>query len=238
VPTRLALDDFQLDQATIEVRFAPSYFHWDRAGSIWMEATRLWPSLKLHEAKPAQTVFSLDRKQELTASLDQARFLDVAPDRSLEAFGAMASQFLRIVAKALETTHYTRVGLRQMFFKQFEDDRSAADAVLASGRLVPPSKAPFGVGGSPLQPQYVLRWEGDTLGVRADVRAEGRVLDFIPPGHIRQLQPVHVETQGVVYDVDLYTVVASVGIDQLDVREWVRNAVHVLRRDTDEFLRA
>lgn len=228
-PSSLAA--FKLEQVTLEIRYPVALELWDRAGAVWRSVQEKWPDVTLIRAEPARTDFR-SGKNSFTIELEAARIVASVPDRSLEEFGKDAKMFMAAVMQTLRIDVLKRIGFRLIYFREYQSKEAAASALFSLGLLKVPENRRFEVSETPLLPQYLVRWESEIKGVFLQVRAEGRKLDFDPPPEAAQyIEPVHIEKDGVTFDIDYYTV-ASVQPSQIDIAEWARHAVHLINRDT------
>jgi len=232
----MRLSDFLLDRAIVEIRYPPALLHWDRAGRLWSTMKGKWPELRLHQAQPSQTIFTLaSPRREAVVELEQARIIEFKTDKALPSFIEAVYDFFDVVLVTLEIDTIERIGFRQIFLHKTQDASTAAGLVADTGVLRLPPGSPFGITGKLLGPEYVVRWEGDTLGVRAALKAETRTLDYNPPPSTPELDAFRRETHGVVCDVDLFTT-QPITVDQLNVREWLQQAALTVHRDAESLL--
>ena len=153
-------------------------------------------------------------------------------DKPLDELAQIAREFFKLTSTHLKLSVFTRLGLRQIYFKEF---KSRGDAALAfnSLRLVKvPDTRKFEIEGPPVNGGYSIRWESDKKGALVVCRAETRKMDYDPPIESAQLfNPIHREQSGIVVDIDYYTV-APADSGQVDVGEWMNHAVRIVTRDT------
>jgi len=150
----------------------------------------------------------------------------------MEEFGKNAKLFVTAVVEQIGIRLFRRVGFRPVYFRQFDSREEAASNLLSLGLLKVPQDKRFEVSETPVDPQYVVRWESEAKGTFLQIRAENRKLDFEPPPDLAQeIEPVHRERSGIAFDIDYYTV-APVEPAQIDASEWVKHAVHLINRDT------
>ncbi len=228
-PSSLAA--FKLEQATLEIRYPTALELWDKAGTVWRSVQEKWPDISLVRAEPARTDFR-SGKNSFAIELEAARIVASMPDRSLDDFGKDAKLFMAAVVQTLRIDVLKRIGFRLVYFREYNSKQEAASMFFSLGLLKVPENRRFEVSETPLLPQYLVRWESDAKGVLLQVRAEGRKLDFDPPPEAAQyIKPVHIEKDGVTFDIDYYTI-ASVEPSQVDIAEWIKHAVHLINRDS------
>ena len=233
----LDLSKLKLTQATMEVRFDNAYILWDRAGKIWSKASSLWSNLKMGKAEPMVTTFLLEDRYELSVQLGKAHLIDMLPTSSLKEFMANSDLFVELVAESLEISEFTRLGFRLLFSRKFTDNTHAAEAFVSTNMLRIPSGKHFNIEGKVLMPKYSIKWEGESTGVRVSLSAQEKKIDLdVNPG-IEELMPVHVSRSEVIYDIDYYTL-KNTKKGQLNVKEWISQAYHLVKRDSNIFMGA
>ena len=232
----LSLSEFRLSQAVLEARYLNGFLHWDRAGAIWMEITQRYPNLKVVKSEPVQTVFRLDDKYEFSVQIDRMSVQAHDPHPSLMEFTEVVDRFGATIMRFLELEEYARIGFRLIYLKEFADKASASEALLSTGRLSLPSSPSFGVSGDPLFPAFSCRWEGPAKGVLVQMRTEERTYEFEVPFAWEGVKSDGKGRYFCVFDLDYFTT-ATVGIEQVRLSDWVHQAIHAVRRDSDKFLR-
>ena len=233
----LDLESFALERVILELRYAPAYLHWDRAGKLWTGARLLWPTLRMVGAEPAATRFLLGRKYSLECTLERLSLVAHQPEVDLSSFADLCSQFARLALETLEVPELSRVGLRHLFFREFENEAKASAAFASTGLLAIPPGPQFGIDAPLSHLQVAARWEDETLGATFNLKVEERTFNFEPPNQFPDIEPVHKETVGVVLDIDQFsTSVVSPG--QFDADNWMKQARYALTRDTPAFFGA
>lgn len=221
----------------MEIRFDNAYILWDRAGLVWSKVSSAWPNLKMGKAEPMVTTFVFDDRYELTLRLDKAHLIDLRPSSSLKEFMVNAELFVSLVADSLDITEFTRLGFRLIFSKKFQNKTEAANALISTKMISVPSGKHFNIEGKVLMPNYSLRWEGDSTAVRVKLTAQDKKIDLnVGPG-VEEITPVHIERSEVIYDIDYYTL-KNTKRGQLNVKEWISQAYHLVKRDSNVFMGA
>jgi hypothetical protein len=130
-----------------------------------------------------------------------------------------------------------RVGLRFIYEKDFPTKEKAAEEFLKNRIFNFPSGKYFGLNVVPLYPEYAFRLEGSAVGVTLRYKSEGRKNEFEPPFGVTSIEPLKEERQFIVFDVDYYTT-AKLLLTQLSMSEWINQALHVIKRDSNAFMKA
>lgn len=233
----LDLSSLKLTQATMEIRFDNAYMLWDRAGLVWSKASSIWTNLKMGKAEPMVTTFIVDDRYELSIQLDKAHFIDMQPISSLKEFMVNAELFVALVVDSLDITEFTRLGFRLLYSKKFQDKTEAANAFISTKLINAPRGKHFNIEGKILMPNYSLRWEGESTGVRVKLTAQDKKIDLTVGPGVEEILPVHVERSEVIYDIDYYTL-KNTRKGQLNVKEWISQAYHLIKRDSNVFMGA
>jgi len=233
----MTIADFKLTQAAVESRHEDAYLLFDKTGVICRELKLKWPQSKLQEASPAKTVCRV-ASDSFTFELKQAFVLSSKPDPSLQQFSENAEWFFGLLHEQLEIGAYTRLGFRAIFKNQTKSHPEAVELFKRAKLLRMPGQRVFGTGEAASDLTYSARFQSETLGAHVRIGTETLHVEFEPPhGAEDILEPVKRETYSLVYDVDYYTL-AIVDVAQLSLREWLKQAIHAIRRDSAEFLEA
>lgn len=229
------LNDFVLERSIFQFRYSPSYLLWDNAGVLWNDAQIKWPKLKIKRGEPNVTAFTLDNKYDIAVAPESASVVCHFPSSDLADFIDKAAYFVGATTARLVIHEYSRVGLRLLYRRTYADKESATSGLLES-KLLNLSEGPhFGIKGFFSFPEFAIRWEGESVGVALRLRAEGRKIDFDPPMEAPELQPIHEEKFGLLYDIDYFTN-GTLTVGQFRTQDWIKNALHLVRRDSRKFL--
>jgi len=237
-PQTLDFTQMTLERASFELRFPVTFLLWDRSGALWTRAKAAEPELKPGHVEPARITFRTG-SMEATVETEAARIIANRPERPLKQLSRFGSTLTQLVLEELGVKDITRVGLRLIYFREYPNREQASAAVQATKRLNVPSERIFNTTSAPLFPEVSFRYDGRGVGTTVRFRAEARKVDFDPPFEfaiLRVLEPVHKEVFGVSFDVDLFTL-SPMSAGELNVVEWIDQAVHVVNRDTPVFLR-
>jgi hypothetical protein len=231
----MSITDFKIFQAAVECRYEDAYLLFDKTGAICRELKLKWPESKLQEASPAKTVFRIG-SESFTLELKSSLVLSSSPDSSLQQFSENAECFFALLQEQLKISAYTRLGCRVIFKKDVKSHGDAVELFRQTKLIRLPSRKVFGAGPATSDLTYSARFQSDQLGALVRVATETLHLEFEPPlGAEDVIKPVKEEKHSLVYDVDYYTV-AIVDVAQLRFREWLKQAMHAIRRDSAEFL--
>ncbi len=225
------LSSFTLEQCVLEARFPQALALWDNAGALWRAIQEKWPEIRLIKAEPAKTTFQ-DGKTGFVVELQAARITILDSAKAIDELARIARYFFKLTAAHLQLSLYERLGLRLIYFKEFKDREQAASAFRSLGLLKVPNTKKFEIGEQPVHQAYGLRWESEKKGTLVSCRSETRKIDYDPPiESARVFSPIHIERDGIVVDIDYYTV-APVETGQVDMGEWLNHALHIVSRDT------
>ncbi|HVT18680.1 MAG TPA: hypothetical protein VHQ90_21175 [Thermoanaerobaculia bacterium] len=226
------LDEFKLEAIIFELRYAPAYLFWDRAGSLWKQMVDRHPTLQVKEAQPGKTVFLLENRAELEVTMSSLRVVAQYPDK-LDEFSSLVSGLTACSFETLEIASLDRIGLRSLYFKAFRSKSEVAAALAACPLFAIPQEKYYD--GNPRGLEAAYRFEGQASLVTMRLRGEGRRIDFDPPRGLSQLRPLHEETEGVTLDVDCASSV-TIPVSQFHATEWISQWHHIVRRDSKKML--
>jgi hypothetical protein len=143
------VDDFSLQVATFEARYAAGFLHWDKAGTIWHEMASLYPDLKNVQAQPGITSFRLGDNHELVVELNKLTVRAFGVTDSLRFMGELSDRLVAICATQLKINSFERLGLRTIHHKDCETLAAADEQVFSAGLLHLPESVPFIGEGNP-----------------------------------------------------------------------------------------
>jgi hypothetical protein len=229
------LTDLTLHTMAFEVRYAPRYLLFDRAGQFWNEMYREHSTLRMGQIAPNRVAGIIDNQYQLAVELERIVIEDFSNHKRLENFTDLCNDVLSAVVETLEISVFLRVGLRIIYRRTFGSVDDASAFMLKTGLVRVPSGKHFGIEGEARGPVYAIRWEGKALGATANLRTQARRVLMEPPLGERALERVDKELFDFDYDLDYYTM-APVPIGQFRARDWIRQAVHVVERDSRVFL--
>lgn len=226
----------KLISATIEIRYDNAYILWDRAGQIWSKASNAWDGLKASHVEPNISRFMINDRFDVSVSLDRAHLIDTKPTSSLKELIEYSPKFLNLVMDCLDVNKLQRIGFRLIYNKYFEDKELAANAIVSSKLMTVPTGKYFNIKGKVLLPSYSIVWEGESTAVKLAILARDRKVEFnAPSGLEEELPSVHSTKYDVAYDIDYYTINA-VSRGQFNVKDWVEQAYHIIKRDSINFM--
>lgn len=236
----LSWSEFEPFSAAVEIRFDHAYLLWDRAGALWAEVRRTLKDLEPVQGSPNQTVFRIGRRWQFACEMERARVIDQQPDRSVEEIASKAHALFDGIRRVLEVSTYKRIGFRPQFRRVFERVEDASAALLNSGVISFPERQVFGNEGQPSFPEVAVRWNGKAHSVTQRIKVEERRAEVSLPGGPDIDKLVTVKKESVVtwsldMDIDYFTV-GEVLTTQWNSEEWLRQAMHVIRRDSLEWL--
>lgn len=232
----LDIDDLRLDRGVAEVRYDNAYYLFDRTGVICEAARRKYPDLSMLEATPAKTAFQVGDIT-FVMELNQSRLVSAKPQKDLEEFSAASAWYFKLLADQLEITKFNRIAIRLIHRKIFKSMDEAAQAVLDSKLLNVQSGPVFGIQANFKQAEFMVRVDSEKFAAAIWVKSETQNVSFDPPPDARDfIKPVKRENHAFVYDVDYYSVV-PVEVGQIAFDQWIKQCLHLVRRDSREFLR-
>ena len=186
------------------------------------------------QGQPGQTTFRLDNQYEFNISLDRLWLVARAPQPSLAAFAEQFEHFASVCKHHLRIGEFSRVGLRHILTRKYESKELASAAFLGFGLIRAPQPC-FGVTNRPIFPAYSLRWEDEGKGCLVNCRVEERKFQLEVPFGWESEAPTDKIEPMITLDIDYYSM-GRIGVDQMRFTDWIKQAVHIVRRDSSTFL--
>lgn len=234
---KIDLGTMNIARVLLEVRFDNAYLIWDRAGQLWSAATKRWPTIENQEAQPGQILFIHPEKFKFETRLERCSIAAYSPNRTLSTFTEYADEFISLVIETLEIIEFTRIGFRIIFHQEY-DSREESTASVAELRAINASPGPhFSKDERPVEINYLYRLEGEVTGTTVRVKSVRKNLDVAIPFDISFMgaESISKSMHLVEIDIDFYTV-QSAAVSQIDVREWISDAYHEIKRGAKSLL--
>lgn len=231
----MILDSFKTHTLVFQLRYAEAFLLWDRAGAIAKAMAVIWPDLKLAEGAPNQQILASPVCQ-INTGLSQATItirgdsvLQSGPLKKIfETFGVWRSH--------LELTDLTRLSARVVFAKNFDEIADANRSLLDLKLIRLPNEKVFdqpadsGKNGA----EIMYRFEDEKSFAFVRIRSEKRTMDFKGDSDF-MTDHITKSICRLLIDFDR----GSVGIieaKKINISEWFKGYLHVMRRDIDKVL--
>lgn len=231
----LNLSHFSLVKVSFEIRYDNAYLFWDKAGHIGEASKSLWPKIKIVSGEPGKVAFKIENKYLIQVELGKAFIIAYKPHSSLKDYIEMAENLEAIVRKELGISIYTRLGFRPFYYKKYAKSEDATKDLLDIKKTHYPTGKHFNIEGKPTKANHILRWEADKIGLLIQLTSEGQKYEFEPPMEADEITPISIERNGILFNIDYYTL-GSINVNQLNVTDWIKNAYHLIKRDSKVFL--
>jgi hypothetical protein len=223
----LSFSDLSLGHSVCEVRYEMAFLIFDRTGAVCIACKEKFPEMKLTQASPSVTSFSVE-KYSYWLGQAQSRVALGRPRLDLREFGQNAKFFFEIVFRELEVTVFTRLGLRQIYYRTFKDADGAIDCIKKLKLQYGSTEDHFGIKGH--AQEAVFRWESEEHGTMLHFASSASSL-VVATADIRQIEEGFEEKykSTLVIDVDYYTK-APVLRSRWDAEEWIMQGSQVIKR--------
>jgi hypothetical protein len=229
----LTISDFTLRQATCELKYPDAFLVFDRTGIIYHHLTKRFKNVKNVSASPFQTHMTAEEGT-IAVEGQALRLTDNEADSKLERFAANFKVLFDSAVENLELSVFTRVGLRLIFVKKYDNADQPKAEINALQLLKIGSDKRFGIG--PEITELHFRWENKELGASVRLRAESGSVDAkLPPELGLAEKAIHKEFHHLIIDVDYYTV-ALVEREQWDPITWITQSARIVRKEIDRIL--
>lgn len=231
----LKFADFTLKRAIYEARYENAYLLWDFTGRIWNAMGKVFQNINMSKVEPNMTTCFADNQYELSVKIDRAHIIDLKPKSNLKDFIEKASDFVEIISELIEIKYFNRIGFRSIYIKEFESKKAAADEMLSSNLLEFSNEKHFNIEGVIQLPKYSFIWEGKSVSARITLNAQEKNINFEPPLDTEELKPINIKKNELAFDIDYFTT-GGVKSGQLNVKEWISQAHHAIKRDAQGYL--
>jgi len=236
----LSLENFELQQGVLDLRYDFAYPMWDNAGALGQRVSDFPMPVSVQDADPSKLSFSLGEDMSLEVELKKTVISDHRPDASFNSLGEAGDRVAPLLSSVLEIDLYERVGTRVHYFHPFDTVEEAVERFVEADLIhVPDPDGPhFGAEGGLREASYKQRFEGDGRGATVRMQTVSRRVEASLPPHFQWSdldRHLVSEKHGILFDIDIYTV-APVEHDQLSFAEWTDDVLRIIRRDCAPFL--
>jgi hypothetical protein len=233
MPLPLTTSDFTLRQATCELKYPDAFLIFDRTGNIYHYLRKKFRNVKNVSASPFQTQMTAEEGT-IAVESQALRLTDNEADSKLERFAANFKVLFDIAVENLELSVFTRVGLRVIFARNYDNSDQSKAAINALQLLRIGTDKRFGI--SPEITELLVRWEDKELGAFVRVKSESGSIDAtFPPELGISERAIHKEFHHLIIDVDYYTV-SLVEQGQWDPATWIPQSARIIRKEVDRIL--
>ncbi len=229
------LSHFDMQAVSFEVRFEPSFIIYDKAGSIWSGIQGGHPTLKLSHVTPEKVDGVVDDKFQISIELERIAVHGFKPSRNFGEFTEFCSEVIDRGVTTLKVGSFDRVGLRVVYRKSCRHKDEPSAFLLSLGLMKVPDGKHFGISGKVKNPHYAMKWEDEDFGVQINIRAQERKIKVEPPLGEAVFEAIDKDLFELDYDIDYYAQ-RKIGIGQFRTKDWIDNAMRLIRRDSKVFL--
>lgn len=233
---RLEFSDFKVDTVTFEVRYEHALLLWDRAGRVWIDLLKHFPQLKLSQAEPMVTSFTMEDFKSFNVTLDKSFIISKTSTYPFNDIAQYADALIASITHHLEIDVFSRVALRVAHIFEWPTRDEANQSLMSGGITKPPQGPMFGMNAPKLHPEYLIRWEHETVGAIVRGKTEGRQLEFNIPPEFSEFSASPAEKHFQILDIDYYNI-GTITVGQFRASDWIKNVIHLIRNDGDKFLR-
>jgi hypothetical protein len=230
------LGQFKVQKSILEIRYAQSFLIWDRTGHIWSQMFSKFPEMKVQKAQPNQQTLVLGNKMAATVALESANLAAHHLPTNFAPFASACDEFFPIVLSELGVTDLSRIGFRTFFEKSFSSREEATEFAASQFPVFRRSGKAFNIEGAILDPEFSLRWEGETTGITVRLKSQQQKLETEIPAEFDDLAAsINVERNVLILDVDYYAH-ANTSVRKFNSKALIESWAHVIRRDLIGFI--
>jgi hypothetical protein len=234
----LNLSEFRINRAVVELRYAPAFLLWDRAGLTWQNMRRIYPAIKLME-NPQPNVQQIRVTKDFAAEihLDRMNVQGFNLENNIEGLGRVSGHIFTEALKNLEIVDLTRIGCRIYFEKAFKTKELLNQAAF---EIVPTlkrsGKKVLNIeGGIAREPRLALRFEGPTTGCLLQIYTVDQKLEIEAPQEFSEMETSTTQKFKAILDVDYYAH-AETAVSKFHCGALIENWTRIIRRDLEAFV--
>ena len=194
----------------------------------------MYPNIKVASAEPNKIVMR-DGPVDLTVEPNRVG-VQLFDRTGLKDLPATTAKIANSIFAILEVPEFTRIGLREIYWKVFPTKAEASAEVLKFGLLRLPEGKHFGVAGPPISPEIHFQREEGSKGFGVRIKAE--TVEFkveFPYVWHKVAESIAEIRETLSFDIDCF-VQGTILRSQISIEDWITQTLHVIRRDTDAFL--
>lgn len=233
----LRFEEFTLENAAFELRYAHKPILWDCMGTIAEQAD--------HELDNIQ--YSQDMSEGLDLRHDMRYTLKVRPDRmnvidhdptNEKDVAEVSDSFFQIVRANLNIDTINRIGVRLRYRNEYDNLEEASSALLDAPIISVPQLPMFNTeAGTLVNPTCQFQVHGDTHGFNCRMLAQSRQVSTTPDLNAYQFgyEFQEYEQHVVLLDIDHFTTKPA-SVESIHVEDLISSSFHVIRRDLSKLL--
>ncbi len=234
----LLFKDFQLEQIAFEIRFSTENYYQQVFKSFWkhIQSQISSDSGRIRYEEP--TVITYDNKFEIRVSSDTFAVMQFFPDSSLKELLKVSKIFYDAIIEILGIEAITRVGLRPIYTKDYDDDISVAEILYQTPYINYPDNLYLSQNSLPLIPALIIGWEDEERGITYRLKGKsGKLgidlpLELIASGKFQKtIEKVYNQ---VILDIDMY-IHKPITPGQFILDEWINQAYETVKKEGSKF---
>lgn len=223
----LLFKDFQLEQLIFEFRFIFGKNYLESLRLFWSEIqNELSGEFRLIE-QGETTILNYNSKFEIRLVADRFAVIELYPDSAIKEFLQLARVFYNAAVKFSEIENLTRVGLRTVYAKDYDNPKLVAEALYQTKYINFPHDLYLIENGIPLIPSYAIGWQDEEKGIAYRLKGKAEKLGIDLPLKLTAKGDfpnfVEKEYNQVILDIDIY-IHKHILPGQFFSDEWIKQA--------------
>jgi hypothetical protein len=223
----LLFKDFQLEQLIFEFRFIFGKNYLESLRLFWSEIqNELSGEFRLIE-QGETTILNYNSKFEIRLVADRFAVIELYPDSAIKEFLQLARVFYNAAVKFSEIENLTRVGLRAVYAKDYDNPKLVAEALYQTKYINFPHDLYLIENGIPLIPSYAIGWQDEEKGIAYRLKGKAEKLGIDLPLKLTAKGDfpnfVEKEYNQVILDIDIY-IHKHILPGQFFSDEWIKQA--------------
>lgn len=238
------LSQYRIVKQVLDIRYPTAFLLWDRAGHLWNDISKRFPTAKPKSAQPNQTSVAITDTMDGVVNNDKAVLIqDVEGNENQPDFKETAGLFFPLIIHLLEIETLKRVGMRIHFEREFQSSAEASEYFLETTNSNVAEGKFFNFEGRAMDFERHVRIEGDSLGISIKHLTQKQTVNLELPVAAKALlklseeQVTPRERNVVLLDVDYYAH-SPMPVGSFHINRIFESWMHAIRRDVARFLDA
>jgi len=234
----LIFKDFQLEQIAFEIRYIYGNYYLDKLRQFWKEIqnelTGEYTPLKEEES----TIINYDNKFEIRVSADRFAIIQFFPTSAIQELSEVSKVYFDTAVKILEIKEITRVGLRAIYTRNYDNPSEVAESLYQSSYINFPQDLYLMKDGVPMIPNLALGWQNEERGISYRLKGKSEVLGINLPLKLvasgdfqKRIEKTYNQ---VILDIDIYDH-KPILPGQFFSEEWLNQAYSIIKKEGVKF---
>ena len=183
-------------------------------------------------------ILNYNGKFEIRLTPDRFAVIELYPDSAIKEFLQLTHVFYNAAVKFSEIENLTRVGLRTVYAKDYDNPKLVAEALYQTNYINFPHNLYLIKNGIPLIPNYAIGWQDEEKGIAYRLKGKAEKLGIDLPLKLTAKGDfpnfVEKEYNQVILDIDIY-IHKHILPGQFFSDEWIKQAHKTAKEEGSKF---